>query len=306
MRLAHVSDLHLLSLEGASLRDFLNKRWTGGMNLLLHRGRHYRAEIFEALVACLNAERVDHVICTGDVTNLALASEFAFARALFDKLEVGPEHVTCVPGNHDAYVADAATRFEEAFAPYCAPDPGWGWTDGGRSRWPVVRVRGQVALVALSTSRPTPWFMAHGSVGPAQLARLERALSDPRLQDKCRIVLLHHPPAGPRAQSRVRGLRDHAALSEVLGRVGAELVVHGHEHLPIRESLAGPGGVEIPVRGVESGSYDGEKPHRTARFRVYEVRRRPSGRPVVVEEPARVWNARVGEFVVETAGRAME
>jgi hypothetical protein len=35
MRIAHFSDLHLLSLEGVPARRFLNKRFTGWVNLRL-------------------------------------------------------------------------------------------------------------------------------------------------------------------------------------------------------------------------------------------------------------------------------
>ena len=65
MRVAHFSDLHLLSLEGARLLDFANKRWIGGLNLLANRGRHYHTEVFEALVRDVNQQGVDHCICTG-------------------------------------------------------------------------------------------------------------------------------------------------------------------------------------------------------------------------------------------------
>ncbi|TMQ14040.1 MAG: metallophosphoesterase, partial [Deltaproteobacteria bacterium] len=41
MRLAHFSDLHLLSHDGARWLDLANKRWIGAMNLLSNRGRHY-------------------------------------------------------------------------------------------------------------------------------------------------------------------------------------------------------------------------------------------------------------------------
>ena len=35
---------------------------------------------------------IEHVLCTGDVTNLALAQEFEFARGKFDRLAAGPTH----------------------------------------------------------------------------------------------------------------------------------------------------------------------------------------------------------------------
>ena len=82
MRLAHCSDLHLLSHEGARWLDLANKRWIGAMNLVSNRSRHYHVEAFDDMVSDLNAHGVEHVLCTGDVTNLALRQEFAFAREL--------------------------------------------------------------------------------------------------------------------------------------------------------------------------------------------------------------------------------
>jgi 3',5'-cyclic AMP phosphodiesterase CpdA len=268
VRLAHVTDVHLLSLDGTRLRDFLNKRWAGGLNILLNRGRHHLAEVFDALVDDLNRLGVDQVAFTGDVTNLSLASEFRFARAHFDRIAVGPTNAFCVPGNHDNYVAEVAGRFEETFAPYCAADPGWEWPDG--ARWPSVRVRGDLALVGLTTSQPSGLLMGHGTVGAEQLARLEKVLGDPRLADKLRVVVMHHPSAGRHARSKRRGLRDHEAFAEVIGRAGAELVLHGHEHLDLRNALDGPDG-PVPVHGVQSGSYAIDSERRRARYRVYTI-----------------------------------
>src|SRR4029079_8177719 len=50
MRLAHCSDLHLLSHEGARWIDLANKRWIGAMNLLSNRSRHYHVEAFDDMV----------------------------------------------------------------------------------------------------------------------------------------------------------------------------------------------------------------------------------------------------------------
>src|SRR5262245_17287022 len=211
MRLAHCSDLHLLSHEGARWLDLANKRWIGAMNLLSNRSRHYHVEAFDDMVRDLNDSGVEHVLCTGDVTNLALRQEFAFARERFDRLALGPHGVTVIPGNHDAYVAEGVPLFAELFADYAVCDPGWEWTaaDAGDDlRWPIVRIRVELALIGTSTSRATPWFTAYGYLGPGQLGRLARALRDPRLSGKVRVVAIHHPPAGARAESRIRGLRD--------------------------------------------------------------------------------------------------
>jgi 3',5'-cyclic AMP phosphodiesterase CpdA len=304
MRLAHCSDLHLLSHEGARLLQYANKRWIGAMNLLSSRSRHYHTDAFEDMVADLNALGVEQVLCTGDVTNLALAREFAYARARFDQLAVGPEHVTVIPGNHDAYVAEGVAHFLTSFADYCRSDAGWAWAGkhsaelaaadavpGGADatdpelHWPIVRVRGDVAIVGLSTSKQTPWFTAYGTVGKVQLARLARALSDPRLAGKVRIVAIHHPPAGRRAFSKVRGLRDHLAFAAVLAEHGADLVVHGHEHHDLREVLLGPDQRQIPVLGVPSGTYEAAKPHLTGRYRIIEIE---NGR--IAGHHLRVWH----------------
>ncbi|MCW5803539.1 MAG: metallophosphoesterase [Deltaproteobacteria bacterium] len=281
MRLAHFSDLHLLSHDGARWLDLANKRWIGAMNLLSNRSRHYHIAAFDDMIADLNAQGVEQILCTGDVTNLALRQEFEFARGKFDQL-VGEvralANVTVIPGNHDAYVAEGVGLFGELFAPFAATDEGWAWTEDDRDpddprddlHWPIVRVRGSLAIVGLSTSRQTPWFTAYGRAGKGQLARLQRALVDPRLAGKVRVVAIHHPPAGKRATSRIRGLRDHAAFAEVISTAGADLIVHGHEHRDMTEELAGPCG-PVPVRGVPSGTYFHNKPERTARYRIYEI-----------------------------------
>lgn len=266
-----MTDVHLLSLDGVRLRDFLNKRWAGGLNILLNRGRHYLVEVFDALVDDINAHGIEQVACTGDVTNLSLESEFRFAREHFDRLAGGPENVTCVPGNHDNYIAEIAGLFEKVFGAYMTSDGGWGWPDG--DPWPTVRVRGDLSLVGVTTSQPSGLVMGHGTVGDKQLGRLEQVLADSRLADKLRVIVMHHPAAGRHARSWRRGLRDHAAFAATLGRAGAELVLHGHEHIDLQNTLHGPGGVAIPVHGVQSGSYAVDSPRKRARYRVYTIAR---------------------------------
>jgi 3',5'-cyclic AMP phosphodiesterase CpdA len=309
MRLAHCSDLHLLSHDGARWLDLANKRWIGAMNLLSNRSRHYHVDAFDDMVSDLNASGVEHVLCTGDVTNLALRQEFEFARGKFDRLALGPLGVTVIPGNHDAYVAEGVPLFAELFAPFAASDPGWEWTEADAApdetgeaddlRWPIVRVRGELALVGTSTSRATPWFTAYGRLGAGQVARLGRALADPRLAGKARVVAIHHPPAGKRARNRVRGLRDHAAFAAVIAETGADLIVHGHEHRDMTESLRGPAG-PVPVRGIASGTFHAgrDKPDRVARYRIYEV---GAG---AMTETVRVWDRDRRAFVTEDLERA--
>ncbi len=82
MRIAHFSDLHLLSLEGVPLRRFLNKRLTGWVNLRLKRGHIHKASYVRAIAREIARAKIDHVVVTGDLTNLALEPEFELARSV--------------------------------------------------------------------------------------------------------------------------------------------------------------------------------------------------------------------------------
>jgi 3',5'-cyclic AMP phosphodiesterase CpdA len=263
MVIAHFSDVHALSLEGVRPWAFLNKRLAGFANLKLRRRNKHPVELFRAIVDDLNAQPPDEVIVTGDLTNLSLPPEFALARSILDGIALGPAHVTVVPGNHDIYTWSArrGQLFAGAIAPYALGD-------GAREvAFPSERVRGEVAIIGVSTALPSPPPLADGWVGRAQLEALEAALV--RHRDRFRIVAMHHPPVTNR-HAFLRGLRDRRALQEIIQRVGCELVLHGHEHRDLRAELDGPDG-KIPVIGVGSGTYADPRPDRHARYNVYRV-----------------------------------
>jgi 3',5'-cyclic AMP phosphodiesterase CpdA len=103
LRIAHVSDVHVLSRLGAEWRRMLfNKRITGWANVVLRRGRVHRREYLRAVLEEA-ATRSDHVVVTGDITNMAHESEYREARPLLDEVARRVE-VTVVPGNHDIYL----------------------------------------------------------------------------------------------------------------------------------------------------------------------------------------------------------
>ncbi len=123
LRIAHVSDLHVLSPTGVEWRKILfNKRITGYANLILRRGRVYRREYLLAVLAAA-AACADHVVVTGDITNLALESEYDEARRLIDAVARQSE-VTVVPGNHDIYLplVQRERRFPHHFGTFLRSD----------------------------------------------------------------------------------------------------------------------------------------------------------------------------------------
>ncbi len=289
MRVAHVSDLHMFSLAETSALPFLTKRFAGFVNLRLRRRDKHPLALTEALIEDLNRTRPDEIVITGDLTNLSLESEFRLARNMLDRIERGASHVTAIPGNHDVYTLDALVRrpFHKHFAPYAS-------SDSGDEDFPFVRVRDSVAIIGVSSARPSPVPFASGSLGARQRGRLEERLLELGRRGLFRIVLMHHPPVDNRA-SALRGLRDRVELQAIFQRAGAELVLHGHEHRDLDAGLLGPEG-SIPVSCVGSGSYDDPRADRRARYHIYEIEPTPLGRPRVVARELRAHDARTGRF----------
>ena len=104
---------------------------------------------------------------TGDLVNIGMPAEFRRAAAWMETLG-DPADVSFVPGNHDAYVRAAMPMLATTFEP---------WTTGdlGASTFPYLRVRGEIAIIGLSSGVPTGPLMATGRLGPGQLEATGRA-----------------------------------------------------------------------------------------------------------------------------------
>ncbi len=240
-RLAHVSDLHVLSATGVQLRRVLfNKRVTGYANLLLKRGRAYRREHLLAVLSAA-AARADHLVVTGDITNLSLEGEYEEARRLLDEA-AGSVEVTVVPGNHDIYlpIVLRQRRFPHHFQPFMRSDLPELALDLPAGRFPSVKLRGPVALIGLSSAVPRPPFISGGYLGRAQLTALERVLAHPEVARRTPVLLLHHSPFDSRSRlwQLQGGLVDAPALRAALQPLTRGLVLYGHLHVRGRRRLA--------------------------------------------------------------------
>jgi len=243
--LAHLSDPHLAPPK-PHLLELAGKRIGGFVNWQRRRRRFHLIDVLDRIVADLKSQAVDHIAVTGDLINLSLAAEFAPARAFLDRL--GPAHdVTVVPGNHDTYVWSKRNYPQRHWADYMRDD---GLPPGAPPRFPFQRRRGQVALIGVTTAVPTLPFRATGRLGAAQLARLAALLDE--TAGLFRVVLIHHPPQ-TRPQWRDRRLVDGDAFIAVLRDHGAELVLHGHEHLDLVRWFDTPH-CKVAAVGVPSAS----------------------------------------------------
>lgn len=286
-RLAHLSDLHIAPLPPARPRDLMGKRLLGYLSWWQRRRRVHLREILDAMVRDLRAIGPDHVAITGDLVNIALPEEFRRAAAWLQELG-GPEWITVVPGNHDIYVPISREESWDHWADYMRPDPRPNGgavapdrLDGDAAGFPFLRERGPLALIGLSTAIATPFGWATGRLGAAQLRLLDGLLE--RLVDgeRYRVILLHHSPLEEISRRRKR-LVDAQGLREVIARRGADLVLHGHEHISIAGRIAGRDGA-LPVFGVACASRLHAHPERRAQYQVYGIERTTGGWHLEVE-----------------------
>jgi len=262
-RLAHLSDPHLGPLPRPHRRELLGKRVTGYLNWTRGRCRFHDMEVLAQVVADMKAHHPSHVVMTGDISNLGLPSEFQRARDWLETL--GPsETVSFVPGNHDAYVRGSLPDLARAFVPWTSGETRGGWP------YPYLRMRENVAIIGLSSAVPTPFFIAAGHLGFAQLARVEELLAATKRAGLIRVVVLHHPPESGPASRLSRGLIDGQAFVRLIRRAGAELILHGHDHRLRLTRLKGPRSL-VPVVGVPSASALYGQPHNRAGYHLFEI-----------------------------------
>lgn len=246
--IAHFTDPHLplLAQEARPFAAMPGKRLSGILSWRMKRRHIHLPEILAALVADIHAHRPQHIVLTGDLLNISLPGEFARATEWLRKLGA-PEHISLVPGNHDAYMPDAFNAAQDHWMDYMrgdgpAPD----------AAFPYCRIRGDVALIGVSTALPTRVFSATGQAGSEQSSALGEMLWRLGRAGLMRIVMIHHPP-GAEGASKRKGLTDRAALLAVFARHGAELVLHGHTHRGGFDHIPGPDG-PIPLLAPASAS----------------------------------------------------
>jgi len=265
--LAHLSDAHIGPLPKPRLRELLGKRLTGYINWQRRNSIH-NMDVLGGIIADIHRHAPDHIAMTGDIMNIGLPGEFAAARAWLRTLGE-PEHVSFVPGNHDGYVRNILSFIPETFAPWCSHD------GDHHASFPFLRVRGEVALIGVSSAIATGPFLASGAIGPAQLVTLEKLLMDCAARGLFRVVMIHHPPWRGGA-SFGRGLRDAGAFEQLIARCGAELILHGHNHKRIEKRLQGPDGPVLCI-GVASASAVPGTPRHRAAWHMFKIERQGNG-----------------------------
>jgi 3',5'-cyclic AMP phosphodiesterase CpdA len=261
VRILHFSDLHIgLGLRRVPLPDWPGKRLAGGLNLLRGRGRHFAEAARKALALVDLYERLDPdlVLCTGDLTALAIHAEFVAARELLEPLADSPRFIV-TPGNHDVYTRPAARegRFEKYFEQGLVTDRPDLRTDG---IWPLVRLPDDdVAIIAVNSARNNllPW-RSSGLIPTAQLEGLEAALSDARVSGRFVFLMTHYAPclADGSPDTKEHGLQNLEEFLAVAAHVEQGALLCGHVHDVFRRQIDAFAG-EVFCAG--SATYEGRE-----------------------------------------------
>jgi len=170
---------------------------------------------------------VDHVVISGDMTNVASRDEFNHARAFVHELQGAARgaSITLVPGNHD--VGDSHPRdgvpdlglFHETFGDWLGPG----------HRYPHLQQVERLSIVGLNSCTPGKGFGTRGRIGAQQLGEVDRLLASadpgPRV-----LVLHHHLRRRTLIDPGMPPLDDASDLLDLAGRLDVCLVLHGHQH----------------------------------------------------------------------------
>ena len=283
--LAHLSDAHLAPMPVPNFASIAFKQFAGYVNWLRSRRFIHRPGVLAKIVSDLRAQQADHIAMTGDIANIALPFEFNRGAGWLAELGT-PQNVSVVPGNHDIYVAGAAELARAQWTPFMQGDT-------GETAFPYVRRRGPIALIGLCSGVPTELFYASGRLGAEQMTRFAAALEQLKKDTAFRVVMIHHPPISE-SSSRKR-LLDADELMRVIGAHGAELLIHGHDHLHMLNWLDGPTGTHVPAVGVPSASSAPGKGKADAAYNLYRIEGAPNA-----------WTCEMISRGIEPAGNVVE
>lgn len=251
----HISDPHFHRLPRNPL-EYRSKRLLGALNLVLRRRRAHPRANFQRLLQRLRELPWDHLLITGDLTQLGSVGEFALAREMlapvFDKSADG---ITVIPGNHDRYTRDSLTRrgFEAYFGDVAGTYENSGEKGNpGGSGLQTRQLTERWWLAAWDSAMPAGLLSAQGEVRGETLAATERWLA--ALPAGARVILANHYPVffpPPHRYHRNHDLRNQDEVERWILRQPIALYLHGHVHHNWILTVAGSHG---PITVVNSAS----------------------------------------------------
>ena len=219
----HISDLHFHSYP-QKLSEFNAKRILGATNLLIRRAREFPLKRAKLLVEIIQKMEWDHLVISGDITQLSLEKEFSLAREILDPLLIKSERVTVIPGNHDRYINqhDGTDLFTKYFGEFF-----------GTNEVHVSKINQKWVLFGWDSAHPNDLRTAAGTVKNITIQATEKLLQNFPDQTNF-IVVNHYPLTFPEDWKFDRSHELYNLVpvrNWILQNSQIRLYLHGHIHL---------------------------------------------------------------------------
>jgi 3',5'-cyclic-AMP phosphodiesterase len=223
--IAHLSDLHILDSDTrrSGTRYRLATKFVGLGRAIDPRAR---AKKLARALARAKEKGAEHVVISGDLTELGDAGEFEHLSEILHDACFPAGAITLVPGNHDAYTSERGWKkaLEGPLAPFAAASA----TEPGK-----LVDRGDIVFLPIDTSCFQSLTRAGGEFSRNAALAVERRLLDPTLRSRALVLVLHHPPFVLHRMPVMRwfdGLRGCTQVLDLLIRHPRLQVLHGHLH----------------------------------------------------------------------------
>ncbi len=224
-RIAHLSDLHMLDRDAR--RSNARYRFaTRAVSLGRPIDPRGRARKLARALEAAKASGADHVVISGDLTELGDDAEFEHLAQVLEEAAIPSDALTIVPGNHDAYTTPHA--WKKALSGPLAR-----WANASAEEPGKIVERGDVALMPIDTSCYQSIAFSRGVFSREAARAVERRLADPALRDKTVLLVVHHPPLSRPTNAVwtwIDELRGGKQLVDLLMTHPRAQLLHGHLH----------------------------------------------------------------------------
>lgn len=171
--------------------------------------------LIEPLIAAVERQNPDLLVCSGDLTQHAFQKEFNEARAFLKRL---PKPQLVIPGNHDVPVVNLGARLFTPLRKYkryiCEECDPFFQDD-------------EIAVAGINTARGLT--IDSGRISMRTVERITERM-DSLSENLTRIVVLHHPIDLPLDINEKRLVRRARQAVHKFSECGADVFLTGHRH----------------------------------------------------------------------------
>ena len=186
--------------------------------------RKDRVAAREALLESLEEQTIDHLVISGDLSNVAREEEFRKGREFIDRFLNGSPlaRVTIVPGNHDVQDSqDGAInlqRFNKHFNEFLP----------SKGMFPIVQNSESGMIVGLGSITAGVGIGTEGKIDRRQMDAISKLFDCGKNLPK--ILTLHHHLKKKGIEPRMPPLLNGSQLLDIARASGVKLILHGHKH----------------------------------------------------------------------------